>query len=584
MATIDLSKLPNQPKGKTFDLTMLPNQPKKKSKILTGAKNFGIGLGLSAGETLAGIGSIVEGKLKRKARLITPKQFEKPLGLGRETFGGKLLEQGTFKPQTTGQSLGKFAGDVAQFAIPATKVGKLQKGAGVAQRLVGGAKQGLLSGGIESLKQGGINSSTGTAVGMGALAGTLLPNWARTTVNVAKAIPSATVNQSKKIATTVPKAAKTTLKELTDPKFAASQSVKRSAIKTASQAKKEAPSIGLQPSYVNLVKRSTPEVKGKMSKMLRYAEDAVTNKNSPRPLEPVVGKDLTNTIKKLAKQQAQIGQKIGKEKSLVRDTGATVDTSSILNKFTRQLQNKGVVLDGNKVTNWGSVASKGDRSILQNTLNFLSKPRSSKAIIDESDRIAQRLKLGKQQKKLSEAESLTKIVRNGLKKEAGKISPTLSNLQKEYAILEDALSSFNKSVGNKKYTPESMKDVNAATIAGRLLNRDNRKAKEVITKILRASDKINKTQLADKKLSEITKLTELSNILEDILKIAPSRSLKAQMSGVAGEAIEKGAVLVDAFNRPVGTAVDVVTKGILKKTEKDLTKTQLEFLKKLLSQ
>jgi len=269
----------SKPKSAETVIAELAKQNKPKSKVLTGVKNFGVGLAKSAGETVSGASGLGESAIRGTLKTLLPKSLENRMGLQDQAVGTRLIQQGNFKPTTTGQSIGKFTGDVAQFAIPASKVGKLEKGAGVAQRLLGGAKQGLLSGGIESLKQGGINSSTGTAAGLGAVAGTLLPNWARTTVNATKAIPSVIANQSKKVATTAPQVAKTAFKELTDPKFATSQSVKRTAIKATTQAKKEAPSIGLQPAYVNLVKRSTPEVKSKMSKMLRYAEDAVTNKN-----------------------------------------------------------------------------------------------------------------------------------------------------------------------------------------------------------------------------------------------------------------------------------------------------------------
>lgn len=128
---------------------------------LKGAQAPGIvrGLGKSALDLVQGVGELGQNVLQQTAGRVV----EKITGVPKEEMGAKVFEQGTeqfnqiqdaTKAEGTGEQVGKFVGDVAQFVIPATQVGKVQKGASLASRIVG---QAVSDTGVQALKEGELN-------------------------------------------------------------------------------------------------------------------------------------------------------------------------------------------------------------------------------------------------------------------------------------------------------------------------------------------------------------------------------------------------------------------------------------------
>lgn len=126
-------------------------------------QNFAVGLAKGIGRSgvglFSGVGQIGRGIQKGLARA-----SDAVLGtgnidlLGKSMFdadteeGKKLTDLAT--PKTTAEKVGKFAGDVAQFAIPSTAVSKATKSANLLTRMVA---EGVTSGTTATVQQGGFD-------------------------------------------------------------------------------------------------------------------------------------------------------------------------------------------------------------------------------------------------------------------------------------------------------------------------------------------------------------------------------------------------------------------------------------------
>lgn len=125
--------------------------------------DVGIGVAKSIGSTVRGIGEFGE----RTANLFTKGRFspnEESIYNKNSEVGRRVVEALSAKNQA--QGLGKFTGDVAQFAIPGTAAVKATKGAGLGTKLL---TRGLTSGSVATAQQGDIGAETGVAVGAEAL-------------------------------------------------------------------------------------------------------------------------------------------------------------------------------------------------------------------------------------------------------------------------------------------------------------------------------------------------------------------------------------------------------------------------------
>lgn len=120
--------------------------------IVRGLGKSALGLAQGAGELgqniLQGtVGRVVEDMTDVPKEDLGVKVFEK----GTEQF--KQVEQATI-PETTGEKVGKFAGDVAQFIIPSTKVSKIQKGSSLVSKIIGQAVSDTVT---QTVKEGELN-------------------------------------------------------------------------------------------------------------------------------------------------------------------------------------------------------------------------------------------------------------------------------------------------------------------------------------------------------------------------------------------------------------------------------------------
>jgi len=128
----------------------------------TGIKATGFvrGLGKSALSTIQGAGEFGQNILQQTAGRVV----EKITGTPKEELGARAFDEGTEQsdrikeiatPDNTGESVGKFTGDVAQFFIPATRVAKLQKGSSLVAKIAG---QSISDTGVQLLKEGEVNN------------------------------------------------------------------------------------------------------------------------------------------------------------------------------------------------------------------------------------------------------------------------------------------------------------------------------------------------------------------------------------------------------------------------------------------
>lgn len=139
--------------------------------------NFASGFAKSALNTVKGLGQLGEGT----AKILTPKPLEKYLpnkwseeSLKRSAEGdsagekviGKLFSEETLQTKP-GEGVGRFVGDVAQYAIPGSKVAKLTKGLPTVARI---GAQALSSGTVAATQSGKVGKESAIAAGVEAVA------------------------------------------------------------------------------------------------------------------------------------------------------------------------------------------------------------------------------------------------------------------------------------------------------------------------------------------------------------------------------------------------------------------------------
>jgi hypothetical protein len=124
------------------------------------------GVGKSAAELLQGAGTLGQTIAEKTAG----KLVEKITGTPAENLGVDAYRKGTpeyeniqnaIQPQGTGESVGKFVGDVAQFAIPSTKAVKAVQGGNVVKALVRAGT----SGGVAAVREGEVGKDAAIAAG-----------------------------------------------------------------------------------------------------------------------------------------------------------------------------------------------------------------------------------------------------------------------------------------------------------------------------------------------------------------------------------------------------------------------------------
>lgn len=150
------------------------NQPQNTQSEKTGGlQGVGVGIAKGALSTLKGAGQLGEkigqgilgGVEKLTGLPVTPESTysEEALQASADKGGlGKLLTEENLKAKGTAETIGKFGEQVAEFAIPATKVSKLTKGASMVGKIIPRA---ITSGGVATVQEGEIGKGTGIAVG-----------------------------------------------------------------------------------------------------------------------------------------------------------------------------------------------------------------------------------------------------------------------------------------------------------------------------------------------------------------------------------------------------------------------------------
>jgi hypothetical protein len=144
---------------------MIARYPQYQNQVIQGDGDSGVvdfaqGVAKSAGSTVLGLGT-----LGRKAQEVISKGGDavfgkyNPLKMGeRNTIfdtgsAANLVAQEKVKADTKGEKIGKFVGDVAQFAIPGSYAAKATAGMSMATRA---ATQGLVGAGMQAAKTGDI--------------------------------------------------------------------------------------------------------------------------------------------------------------------------------------------------------------------------------------------------------------------------------------------------------------------------------------------------------------------------------------------------------------------------------------------
>ncbi len=123
------------------------------SSIWSGIQDVGIGAVKGAANTLQNVGNLAV----------------KPLEAGVKALGGTPIQTGfseqQLEPTNTAQKVGKFAENVAEFAVPESKIGKVAEGATLADKLLNVGAKALSSGSVATAQEGKIGTGTGIAAG-----------------------------------------------------------------------------------------------------------------------------------------------------------------------------------------------------------------------------------------------------------------------------------------------------------------------------------------------------------------------------------------------------------------------------------
>lgn len=131
--------------------------------------DYGKGLGKSAGKTILGSGTLgrtIQGGVSNLGERLFGNS--NPFKMGNEGIFDtgseqRLKVEEALQPDNTGEKIGSFVGDIAQFAIPSSYASKATLGAGLARRMLA---QGLVGSGVQALKTGDIGKDE---VAVGAL-------------------------------------------------------------------------------------------------------------------------------------------------------------------------------------------------------------------------------------------------------------------------------------------------------------------------------------------------------------------------------------------------------------------------------
>jgi hypothetical protein len=141
----------------------------------TGLKGFATGVGQSVLKAVKGAGQLGEtigrgvlGGVEKVTGLpVTPQEtYSEPALQQNAQQGGfisRLLNKENLTAQNTSQKIGQFTGDVAQFAIPATKVSKLTQGASLLGKIIPRA---ITSGTVASIQSGKVGKEAGIVAGV----------------------------------------------------------------------------------------------------------------------------------------------------------------------------------------------------------------------------------------------------------------------------------------------------------------------------------------------------------------------------------------------------------------------------------
>jgi len=132
--------------------TTQPKQPLSDS-IWSGLANVGIGAVKGAANTLQNIGNLALQPVKTGLNAV---------GINTPETG--FTEQ-QLAPTNTAQKVGKFGEQVAEFAIPASKIGKVAEGASLAEKALNLGQKALTSGAVATAQEGKVGTGTGIAVG-----------------------------------------------------------------------------------------------------------------------------------------------------------------------------------------------------------------------------------------------------------------------------------------------------------------------------------------------------------------------------------------------------------------------------------
>ena len=144
-----------QSKGVVSDTIEQPQETQGE----TGIRGFATGVGKGVLSTFKGAGQLGE----KIVNLVVPKKYEMPSVYSDEATEGTILSEETLKPQTTAESIGKGVEQIAEFAVPGSKVAKATKGANLLTRIIPRA---LTSGTVATVQAGDIGKETAIAAGI----------------------------------------------------------------------------------------------------------------------------------------------------------------------------------------------------------------------------------------------------------------------------------------------------------------------------------------------------------------------------------------------------------------------------------
>lgn len=347
----------------------------------------------------------------------------------------------------------------------------------------------------------------------------------------------------------------------------------------ASRVTREAVETGLNEAVVPTIKRAAPETKKTMGQMLTDAAQKSKDNLAPHPIQRV-GKELQSFADTGLDNLSRIGKEVGRLYSQLPNK--TVDLTKVYSDYARYLRNKGINIgSGGKLS--GGKLPEADLKFIEDYLRKIKPSASLKSVADLDAKMFADLDLAKANKAISAAEAPIMELRNKLKSVLSGQAENYVKKQAEYSELKKLLDPYLKTIGKSRWTDQSIKELKSSRIASQLLNRFSERPKEVIDGIVKAAAKFDKTINPQKAITEIERMANFSDVLENVYKIASPRSFQTQVQrGV--EKAAKGAELAgDIAGAASGNPVAAVkaVSGLFGKT-KDMQKAQIEAVKKLL--